>query len=332
MLVMLLLLQQVLENSRIIGIFYIMMKQGFLTISIIVASLFWATMPCLAKPIKHTATATPTAHHKYKSQHGKQGVTQKKPSAIAKQHKKHKKNATIHKAKVPARSRQRGQHAVTSIPAYAIRESTNSGDSAWFISSISHRLVDFVHKTVSTVSYNAYKLGGEHFDISRGIYILDCSRYVDRLLQMVNPKAYSSLVSYTGAVTPTSQHYYEFFTGLAEDPNHFWHAVDEVEKLQPGDILVFRYKNRRGGVTGGHVMIVMSKPIRDNNTFLVRIADSAPTRHSQDTRQSHDSGIGIGTLLLKVNPVTHQPAAYAWGVGSYWNHRVDVVMARPVDV
>ena len=56
-------------------------------------------------------------------------------------------------------------------------------------------------------------------------------------------------------------------------------------------------------------MVVMSKPIPSDDAYLVRVADSAPSGHSQDTRQSHTSGIGIGTLLLKVNPKTGKPSS-----------------------
>ncbi len=79
-------------------------------------------------------------------------------------------------------------------------------------------------------------------------------------------------------------------------------------------------------------MIVMSKPIFDTNAFLVRVADSASAGHGDDTRSHHVSGIGIGTLLLKVNPHTGQPNAYAWNFSSYWNNNVKFAMGRPKDI
>jgi hypothetical protein len=198
------------------------------------------------------------------------------------------------------------------------------------VSSIEHRLVQFVHKTVDGVRYTSYKLGGRKFDASRGIYVLDCSDYVDNVLEAVNPRAYWSLADTMGSDKPTTQHYYEFFSGLSEYPSYYWNKIDDVEKLEPGDILVFRKSNathRRIG--GGHVMVVMNKPVFDEDAYLVRVADSAPSGHSQDTRQPHRSGIGIGTILLKVNPRTGKPNAYAWKVGSRWN-QVNFAMARPV--
>jgi Ni/Co efflux regulator RcnB len=201
-----------------------------------------------------------------------------------------------------------------------------------FVSSIRHSLVGFVHQTVGTLRYSVYKLGGRRFEPKRGIYIVDCSDYVDNILQAVYPHAYSNLVDAAGSEKPTSEHYYNFFNNLSDNSNHYWNRVDDVEDLEPGDILVFRTKNTLGIETGGHVMVVMNRPVQDDDAFLVRVADSAPSAHSQDTRPANASGIGIGNLLLKVNPDTGEPSAYAWKVGARWKHNVNFAMARPVGV
>ena len=206
--------------------------------------------------------------------------------------------------------------------------STTSNSS--FMSSMEQRLVSFVHKSVAGLRYSVYQLGGSRFDPSRGVYVLDCSGYVDNILQTIYPEAYSNLVNYTGSEKPTTQHYSQFIKGLTEDPSDYWNKVDHIEQLRAGDILVFRYKNSRGRETGGHVMVVMDKPVREDGDFLVRVADSAPAGHSEDTRQSHTSGIGIGTLLLKANPKTGHPSAFAWKVGSCWKKNVSFAMARPI--
>jgi hypothetical protein len=199
-----------------------------------------------------------------------------------------------------------------------------------FVASMEDRLVNFVNSTVDTLRYSVYKLGGRKFDTSRGIYILDCSDYVDNILQAVYPNAYGNLVNSTGTEKPTSQHYYHFFSKLDDESNRYWNRIDDVDQLRPGDILVFRTKNRTGSETGGHVMVVMNKPTSDENVFIVRVADSAPSGHSDDTRQANASGIGVGNLMLKVNPNTGEPKAYAWKEGSRWKNNVNFAMARPV--
>lgn len=202
-----------------------------------------------------------------------------------------------------------------------------------YVSAIKQRLVDFAHKTVATLSYSAYKLGGNRFDVSRGIYVIDCSSYVDHILKAVSPHAYSSLVNSTGSDSPTSQHYYEFFKHLSFKTKQYWNKVEAVEELEPGDILVFRKKTAARHTVRGHVMLVMEKPVvQDNGAFWVRVADSTPYRHSEDTREAHEGGIGIGTLLLKVNPQTSKPYAYAWREGAHWQRNVNFAMGRPIAI
>lgn len=208
---------------------------------------------------------------------------------------------------------------------------TRSHSPGYLLSSIEKNLVKFVRNTVAGIRYSAYKLGGTRIDENRGIYIVDCSSYVDHILKSIYPRAYSSLTSWSGSQKPTTQDFYQYFTSLSDDAKH-WNTIEDVEELRPGDILVFRYKNRRGAETGGHVMIVMDTPTREGNTFKVRIADAASTGHSKDTRMPHSSGIGIGTMLLKVDSKTFQPYAYAWKVGSKWESNVNFAMARPIDL
>lgn len=199
------------------------------------------------------------------------------------------------------------------------------------LSNVEQRLVNFVRNMVSSLHYSNYKLGGTTIDESRGVYVTDCSTYVDHIVKTIYPRAYTSLVNATGTEKPTSDDYYDYFVNLADKPQNHWNMIDDVEKLRPGDILVFRFKNSLGIETGGHVMIVMDEPARNDNTFFVRVADSAPTGHSEDTRLPRRSGIGIGTLMLKVDPRSYQPYAYAWKAGARWERNVYVAMARPVD-
>lgn len=222
----------------------------------------------------------------------------------------------------------------------ATSSTTATTSSPWFVSSIEDRVVNFVHSTVNTLHYSHYKLGGTHFDVSRGVYVVDCSSYVDHVLRTVCPRAYDSLAVSTGSDKPTTKDYYQFFTKLSSAPRHYWSKVADVKSLEPGDILVFRtesihrsrHHHRQIVAGAGHVMIVMSKPIFETDAFLVRVADSASAGHGDDTRSPHVSGIGIGTLLLKVNPRTGVPYAYAWNFSSYWKNNVKFAMARPKDV
>ncbi len=242
---------------------------------------------------------------------------------------------TVHKHQTHSRTHHARTHTRhhSTIARAALQDSIEEAEQPahGLMSSIGEHMVRFVHNTISTLRYTAYKLGGTHFDRSKGVYIIDCSDYVDHLLQVSNPAAYSSLVHSTGSDKPTTEHYYHFFTGLTYKPRHYWNKIDYVKELQPGDILVFRNnKNSHTGVSG-HVMVVMNKPTRIQDAFMVRVTDSASSGHSQDTRLPHTSGIGIGTMKIKVDPDTGEPSAYAWKLGSTFEHHVNFAMARPIE-
>lgn len=198
------------------------------------------------------------------------------------------------------------------------------------------RLLMQVRNTMHHLKYSYYKLGGTYFNTLKGIYGVDCSDYVDHLLSSADPLAYKSLEHWTKTFKPTSEDYYIFFDAM---PNasiwHYWYKVTTVRQLQPGDILVFRYKNLLGRDAYGHVMIVVDAPVLDRHerdAYMVRVSDSAPIGHSDDTRRLHTSGIGIGTLLLKVNPKTGGPEAYAWSLGARWEYDMDFAMAKPMSI
>jgi cell wall-associated NlpC family hydrolase len=197
-----------------------------------------------------------------------------------------------------------------------------------------HPVVSYIHRFMNTLRYTTYRTGGRIFDNTRGVYELDCSHYVDHILQTVCPRAYSNLTLWTGEQDPDSANYYNFFSHLTTNMGTDWNKVNNAYQLQPGDILVFRYLNSSGIAKGGHVMVVMDAPTpdNDNNALMVRVSDSAFGGHSDDTRPLHNSGVGIGTLLLKVDPINGQPSAYAWNIGASWRSSVDIAMARPVEI
>lgn len=208
-----------------------------------------------------------------------------------------------------------------------IAPSANTHPSFGFVASFKQKLVSYVKNSVNHLRYSRYKLGGDRFDSYRGIYVLDCSSYVDHILQNIYPNAYSSLVNRTGADKPTTEHYYDFFKELSSKENDYWRKINDATDLKPGDILVFRKKNNRSG----HVMVVMDESKATSGTVTLRVADSAPSRHSDDTRAPKKGGVGIGNLQLKIDPHTGQPSAYSWKEGCRWTRNVNIAMARPND-
>lgn len=256
---------------------------------------------CIATPIKHQKIIRTTQNTRQKDKKPKNGA---------------------HAIKYNRKKISKKQSTINSHPNLKPAHINTSHDKP---------LVNFIHKMVNTLHYSSYKLGGSHFDSTHGIYVLDCSNYVDLILKKIHPRAYSRLVNWSKSEKPTTYHYYHFFK-LATGRQHYWNIIDDAKKLQPGDIIVFRNKKNLRHESNGHIMVVMDKPVGDKNRLVLRIADSAPYRHSHDTRPFRVSGIGIGTIVLKVNPKTSQPSAYAWSLKSEWKKNVVFAMARPLDM
>lgn len=251
-------------------------------------------------------------HHIHSVTHHKSKTHQvmKKHSRLNKKHVKHPKQSTKHSP------------IANAVPAYLLASNTSATPRQ-------NSLVEFVQAAIRKIHFNNYQLGGTRFDPSHGIFNLDCSSYVDRVLHEVNPHAFWNLVRRTGSDKPTSLHYYDFFSKLPGANQHDWSRIEQVSQLKPGDILVFRYKKYHNNAMG-HVMIVMDRPERDEaDNYLLRVTDAAEMGHSQDTRSSHASGIGIGTMLLKADTRTDEPLAYAWKVGSHLKNNVNIIMGRP---
>ncbi len=196
-----------------------------------------------------------------------------------------------------------------------------------------NRVMTYVHTTLNRLRYSRYKLGGTYFNLISGVYKVDCSEYVDQLLRNAVPEAYHHLVACVRTPRPTSEDYYVFLSSLLSDQEQQdWYRIESVANLEPGDIIVFRYKKLYFHRASGHVMVVVNTPVLerlDDNVYLVRVSDSAPSGHSDDTRPPHTSGIGEGTLLLKVDPQSGLPYAYAWKVGAPWEYDMDFAMGRP---
>ncbi|MCW5590356.1 MAG: hypothetical protein KIT27_11935 [Legionellales bacterium] len=190
-----------------------------------------------------------------------------------------------------------------------------------------NQLVKTIHQVQSNIHYSRYHLGQNLFDLDRGVYILDCSSYVDDLLQRAFPNAFQQLSSFSHTHLPNSNDYYHFINHLPitiQDTD--WEKIEDVGNLHAGDILVFRYKRPHYHVAG-HVMVVVTPPEKiQNQVYVVKVADSTPFPHSNDTRRAH-AGVGVGDMLLKVNS-NGEPVAYAWRVHAGFESKMHIVMAR----
>jgi hypothetical protein len=194
-----------------------------------------------------------------------------------------------------------------------------------------NNLLKLVKKVLHHISSNHYQLGGNIFDLNRGIYHLDCSEYVDNLVKRIDPTAYQT-ISKNGSIKPTSLDYFAFLSAIHSGQTRYhWYRVPNLSAVKAGDILVFRYKDLANKKSGGHMMVILAPPkkfIWSHDAYSLRISDSAPAGHTTDTRQAHTSGIGVGSLLLKIDPKSDLPIAYAWKWFAPWHTDMYYIIAR----
>jgi hypothetical protein len=156
-----------------------------------------------------------------------------------------------------------------------------------------------------------------------GVYLCDCSDYLNTLLKRACPGAYRELPNYQKS--PTTKDYYALFSTLKtrSTPVSSWYRIQDVRNLCPGDVVVWR--NETAGT--GHVSLVLSEaainPSRTSEV-LVRVADSTLSPHADDTRAAGDTGIGSGVIGLRID-------SKGQATGMYWRGGVST-MVQPVKV
>jgi cell wall-associated NlpC family hydrolase len=150
-------------------------------------------------------------------------------------------------------------------------------------------------------------------DDAAGIYKFDCRGFVDQVLKNADPVVYQKIGR---GVSPIPlPMYVDYFNKLdSKTPNaDGWIKVAHPIDLKPGDICFWRPP------VPGHMFIIIGKPQENpvrNEEVLVRIIDSAPGSHSDDSRtgSAYPTGLGAGVLGIIVD-TDRNPIRYNWRGG-----------------
>ncbi len=157
-----------------------------------------------------------------------------------------------------------------------------------------------------------------YIDESKGIYKLDCSGFVNYLLNETRPAAQAAIL-HPGQQRPLAEDFYRYFKDLSKSPNKAgWSKVEYAEDLNAGDIIAW-LQPASGEDSGntGHVMIVGGKPSLNSDRkreMLVPVIDSTSSPHSDDSRQKGSSGLGKGTIGILTND-NDKPIGFFWRGG-----------------
>lgn len=197
----------------------------------------------------------------------------------------------------------------------------------------SRQLVERVDDALNNLALTYYVFSGDDWNDTTGTYKVDCTGFLNRMVEDANPSAYDEILDYRGTTRASAEDYYYFFRqisyGTTEDK---WYRVEKASYLRPGDVLVWKYDATSTSGSTGHAMIVVDVPVKDerwSNVYRVRIADSAKSGHTTDNRGTSGSGVGAGYILLKVSTTSGRPYAYAWNTNAVWHDDVTIAMARP---
>lgn len=173
-----------------------------------------------------------------------------------------------------------------------------------------------LNKSTSYYSHTTY------MNESTGTRRTDCSGFVGYALNRVSPDAYAK-VPHPNTYKPLADDWYNYlstrYTTASTQTTVRWRRITRAIDLKPGDIIAWLQPPSVSSENTGHVMVVNSVA-RNGRTgeVLIDIIDSTSAPHANDSRGTSHTGVGTGTLGLKVDS-SGAPVAYYWRGGLSYN-------------
>lgn len=163
-------------------------------------------------------------------------------------------------------------------------------------------MIEEANKILSNKRISAYNYK-KSIDEKEGIYIFDCSTFVSFVLQKSSPEALHALRVDENHTHARAKNFYEFLSTLAEGERaQGWMGVRQMQNVQVGDVIAWKYDPKLKKRDTGHVVIVYEKPVLEEvGLWRVRVLDSTKGRHAQDTRGENENGLGLGIMWFRVN-------------------------------
>ena len=170
------------------------------------------------------------------------------------------------------------------------------------------RVLQQVREIESRLQTSAYK-PVLRINERRGHYEFDCSAMAGWLLQRAAPRARAAI----DKPRPLARDFVAVIERAAPDrPKQGWLRVPRIADAQPGDVLVWRRPRWFPSKNTGHIAFVVEAPRPLLGGMLVRIADATSIGHGNDSRGVGQTGFGIGTLWVTVDPATGAGTGYGW--------------------
>lgn len=154
-----------------------------------------------------------------------------------------------------------------------------------------------------------------------GLYLTDCSCFINYLLYYVATKHYKEVYDAYGdrsirPPVPRAHNYWAFFKALQSGAIHSkrWRRVTNIATLRPGDLLAWSLVDSRNqrilpteqlAEDTGHVMIVAAVPQpAEDGSYLVPVYDSSSVSHfdfNSTKKKVNRDGVGEGRIKIFVN-------------------------------
>jgi hypothetical protein len=141
-------------------------------------------------------------------------------------------------------------------------------------------------------------------DEGAGEYFCDCSGFVGWVLRKETPEAYRAVKFPKTTKRPRAVDYYEAFLAAPADAKEAkgWVRVERVADAHVGDILAWRKVVIPEQGTTGHVVVLDSAPKAVAvDVYEIVVIDSTSRPHHEDTRKGDETGLGRGTVYVKVD-------------------------------
>jgi hypothetical protein len=193
----------------------------------------------------------------------------------------------------------------------------------------SENLGDAAERLLSGVRETHYQ-HRTHVDKSRGVYDMDCSGFVDYLLEQNAPSQLAPLKIEPGHTRPRAAMYFDLFTRLNKSPLPGWEAVAKLGETRRGDIIAWQLaaSTDQPGDTG-HVVIVAAAPVEQTtHLYRVQVYDSSVIHHDEDSRAEETNGVGTGVITFRVD-ASGQPIGFQFNSHAHY-HGEPIAIGRLV--
>jgi len=161
----------------------------------------------------------------------------------------------------------------------------------------------------------------EDIDASEGRYNLDCSHFVGLVLERTAPDALHAIPKESNFKYPRAFSFCDFFVGLIDTDTN-WEQIKALADAKGGDVIAWRMEPFDPTKDTGHVAILSKSPEKqDDGTYMISVIDASEVRHYDDSRPKGTTGVGTGSLHIRVDGQGHLTAVQ-FNDRAHWHEHV----------